>query len=460
MYRSYAGGMIRVLNASLVSVILFLLSGGVVSLVMVPREQWVDVQLHVFVETLGAFTALLIAVLIIMLKVYDRLPARHIWIVTALVVMGVLDGFHALSQDPQRFVWFHFMAMLTGSLMAALIWLPESIARQASDYRLPLLVVVLAAVIGVGTLIQGPGLPMLTADNGFTRQANLINGVAGVLFLAAALNFLCIKHGENIKGSTIFASHYLLLGVSGLMFQFSLLWDQVWWHWHLLRFAAYIMVLLYLFLLSRSEERQLHALNTELEERVNRRTSQLNSELKARKRIEKRLKHQATHDPLTGLYNRNELERRIADDLARATRYNHPISIFMVDIDLFKEINGRYGHANGDRVLRNIAFELERSLRKTDYVARFGGEEFLVVLPETPLVRAVELGERLRRRVASHQIGLGEESASLTVSIGVASFPEIDSDWHVLLDAADMAMYQAKHDGRNCLRSAMTSVHS
>jgi|GEM_PF-1648269 len=450
----------RSLNALLFSVILFLLSGGMASFILAPQKQWVHLPLHVFGETLGAFTALLIAALIIMLKVYERLPARYIWIIAALAGMGVLDGFHALSQDPQRFVWFHSMAMLTGGLMAALIWLPESIARQASDYRLPLLVIVLAILIGAGTLIHGPVSPMLTEDNRFTLQASLVNTAAGVLFLIAAANFLCVKRGENIKDSTIFASHYLLLGVSGLLFQFSVLWDVTWWYWHLLRFVAYIMVLLYLFLLSRSEERQLHVLNTELEERVNRRTSQLNNELKARKSIEKRLKHQATHDPLTGLYNRNELERRIADDIARATRYNHPLSIFMVDIDHFKVINDRYGHASGDRVLRSIAFELERSLRKTDYVARFGGEEFLVVLPETPLVMAVELGGRLLRRVVSHQIKLGDDSVSLTVSIGVASFPEIASDWHTLLDAADMAMYQAKHDGRNCLRIARAPVDS
>lgn len=450
----------RSLNALLFSVILFLLSGGMAAFVLVPGEQWVHIPLHVFGETLGAFTALLTAALIIMLKVYERLPARYIWIVAALVGMGVLDGFHALSQNLQHFVWFHSIAMLTGGLMAALIWLPESMARQASDYRLPLLVIALAMLIGAGTLMHDPVPPMLTEDNRFTPQANLINTAAGVLFLVAAVNFFCVNGGEKNKDSAIFASHYLLLGVSGLMFQFSVLWDVIWWHWHLLRFAAYILVLFYLFLLSRSEERQLHALNTELEARVHQRTSQLKNELKARKRIEKRLKHQATHDPLTGLYNRNELERRIADDIERATRYKHSLSIFMVDIDHFKKINDRYGHSNGDRVLRSIAVELERSLRKTDYVARFGGEEFLVVLPETPLAMAVDLGERLRQLVANHQIRLEDGSVSLTVSIGVASFPDIASDWHVLLDAADMAMYQAKRDGRNCLRTARAPVDS
>jgi len=448
----------RALNALLASVILFLLCGGTAHFILVPDDRLIHVPLHVFFETLGAFTALLISLLIIMLKVYGRLPVRYIWVVSALVGMGTLDGFHALSGDPVHFTLLHSLGMLVGALMAVLAWMPDRVARQVSDYRLPLLVMVLAVLLGISTLVLGPAIPMTTGDQRFTPQADLMNSVAGILFLVAAINFLCTKQGASIKGGTIIATHYLLLSLAGVMFQYSFLWDGVWWHWHLLRFAAYIMVLFYLFLLSRSEERQLLALNTRLEEQVMRRTSQLNEELKERARIEKRLKHQATHDPLTGLYNRNELERRIADDLARASRYNHPISIFMVDIDHFKDINDRYGHANGDRVLRGVAFELERSLRKTDYVARYGGEEFLVVLPETPLSRALELGERLRRRVANRQIGLGGESVSITVSIGVASYPEIDSDRHKLLDAADMAMYQAKHDGRNCLRSAVPST--
>ncbi|WP_052761004.1 GGDEF domain-containing protein [Sedimenticola thiotaurini] len=448
----------RALNALSASVFLFLLCGGVAYFVLVPDGRLIHLPLHVFVETMGAFTALLIALLIIMLKVYGRLPVRYIWVVSALVGMGTLDGFHALSADPHYFMLFHSLAMLLGGVMATLVWIPDRIARQVSVYRLQLLTMVLALLLGVSIPMLVSSLPMISSDQSFTPQANLINSLAGLLFLVAAVNFLCARYADSVKGRTIFATHYLLLAMSGLMFQFSFLWDVLWWHWHLLRFTAYLMVLFYLFLFSRSEERQLLALNTKLEEQVLRRTSQLNRELRARKRIEKRLKHQATHDPLTGLYNRNELERRIADDLARASRYNHPISIFMVDIDHFKDINDRYGHVNGDRVLCRVADELERSLRKTDYVARYGGEEFLIVLPETPLAMAVELGERLRHQVASQRIDLAGTSVSVTVSIGVASYPEIDSDRHKLLDAADMAMYQAKHDGRNCLRSAVSSA--
>jgi diguanylate cyclase (GGDEF)-like protein len=284
-----------------------------------------------------------------------------------------------------------------------------------------------------------------------------MNLVGGILFLSAAGYFLLQQRLSRSRDNMIFSSHCLLFGLSGLLFEYSVLWDGVWWYWHLLRFAAYALVLYYFFLLSHAEEQQLHILNSELENRVALRTLQLSNELKERKRMEKKLKHLATHDPLTGLYNRNELERRIAEDINRAARYKHPLSIFMVDIDHFKEINDSYGHTGGDRILRSIAFELERSLRKTDYVARFGGEEFLVV-PETSLTRAIELGERLRLRIAKYEAILGDERVALTISIGVASFPDISTNWSELLDAADTAMYQAKHDGRNCLRSASERV--
>jgi diguanylate cyclase (GGDEF)-like protein len=443
----------RTLNAAFYSVILSFLIGGAVFLGIFSGS-WINYPLHTFVESLGAFIALLIEVLILMLGIYERLPVRYIWIISALISMGVLDGFHAITQEIQSFVWLHSMAMLSGGLIFAFIWLPDEIARRVYRRGLPLMFLAAMSIIGVFTLISPSSVPLMIEAGEFTALARIMNLTGGILFLAAAGYFLLQHRSSNSRDNTIFSSHCLLFGLSGVLFEYSVPWDGVWWFWHLLRFAAYALVLYYFFLLSHAEERQLHLLNSELENRVALRTLQLSNELKERKLMEKKLKHLATHDPLTGLYNRNELERRIAEDLDRAARYQHPLSIFMVDIDHFKEINDNYGHAGGDRILRSIAFELERSLRKTDYVARFGGEEFLIVLPETSLIRALELGERLRQRIARHKAILGDDSVALTISIGVASFPDISTNWSDLLNAADTAMYQAKHDGRNCLRSA------
>lgn len=444
----------RTLNASLFSVLLSLLVGGAVFIVFSPQGQWVHYPLHAFIEGLGTFIALLIAVLILMLRIYERLPVRYVWIISALIGMGIFDGFHAITEDPQSFIWLHSLAMLSGGLIFSFVWLPDAIAKQQYEGHLPLKIFVIAIIISLLSLIFSSSIPSMFQDSAFSLLATVINLAAGVLFLIATAYFVLQHKLSKIRDNSIFASHCLLFGVSGFLFAFSAPWDGVWWYWHVLRFAAYMLVLYYFFMLSHAEERQLQLLNMELEDRVARRTEQLRNELKERERVEKELKHLATHDPLTGLYNRNELERRIAEDIDRANRYVHPLSIFMVDIDHFKAINDQYGHAGGDRVLRSVAFELERSLRKTDYVARFGGEEFLVVLPETSLSRAIDLGERMLKRVAKHEAKLGDERVALTISIGVASFPDTATNWSDLLNAADLAMYQAKHDGRNCLRSA------
>ncbi|MCU7806351.1 MAG: diguanylate cyclase [Candidatus Thiodiazotropha sp. (ex Semelilucina semeliformis)] len=177
-------------------------------------------------------------------------------------------------------------------------------------------------------------------------------------------------------------------------------------------------------------------------------------DISARKQTEEKLKQQATHDPLTGLYNRKALEERLTREIARCVRYNHRLSIFMLDIDHFKQINDQYGHQTGDTVLTNLTSLFDRSIRKSDYAARYGGEEFVIVLSETPLDQAKDLAERLRQQVANHPIRLeGNEESRLTISIGVATYPDHAKSWKALLKAADMAMYAAKKAGRNQVKT-------
>ncbi len=177
------------------------------------------------------------------------------------------------------------------------------------------------------------------------------------------------------------------------------------------------------------------------------------------KQVEAELKHLATHDPLTELYNRKVLEQRLIDEIHRATRYNKTLSVFMLDVDHFKPVNDTYGHGIGDTVLCGIAQVLESSIRKTDYAARYGGEEFVVILPETPLSKAEELAERLCNDIAEHSILLaGGKELNITVSVGIASYPEHAQSWEDLLKAADSAMYAAKRAGRNCVRTAENTI--
>ncbi|MET0087896.1 MAG: diguanylate cyclase [Sedimenticola sp.] len=169
-----------------------------------------------------------------------------------------------------------------------------------------------------------------------------------------------------------------------------------------------------------------------------------------RKRTEEKLKQLATHDALTGLYNRRILEQRIVEDIERSARYERQLSVLMLDIDHFKVINDTYGHQVGDAVLRGYSEVLQDTIRQTDYAARYGGEEFVIILMEVAQKEAKEMAERLREKVADHPIQLGNgKDLHVTSSIGIATFPEHGKSWEGLLHAADSAMYTAKKMGRN-----------
>lgn len=173
-----------------------------------------------------------------------------------------------------------------------------------------------------------------------------------------------------------------------------------------------------------------------------------------RDQSENDLRYIATHDALTGLYNRISLSQRLNDEIHRATRYNHLLSAFMIDIDHFKSINDTYGHQTGDMILHNFARLLEISIRSTDYAARYGGEEFVIILPETPLLKAEELAERLRSKIDEHTFTIeSDKDINLTASIGIATFPEHAQTSQDLIEVADSAMYAAKKAGRNQVKT-------
>jgi len=173
-----------------------------------------------------------------------------------------------------------------------------------------------------------------------------------------------------------------------------------------------------------------------------------------RKEAEEKLKHLASHDPLTGVYNRLVLEQRLSDEIHRANRYNHSLSVFMLDLDHFKQVNDTYGHHIGDAVLQNFAKTLQSSIRNTDYPARYGGEEFIILLPETPFHKAKELAERLCKKIAANKAKLEDGSEmSITASIGIATFPEHAKTGDELIGRADAAMYRAKKAGRNQVKT-------
>jgi len=160
-------------------------------------------------------------------------------------------------------------------------------------------------------------------------------------------------------------------------------------------------------------------------------------------------KHLSVTDPLTGLYNRRHFDNMIEREFLRAQRYSNDLSIALIDVDFFKKVNDTYGHLCGDYVLKEVAYLTLQTFRKTDMVFRYGGEEILVILTETPLEKAIIPLERLRKSIENYPFSYDNNNIRVTVSIGVESLNENIGHFEELIDNADKALYYAKENGRN-----------
>lgn len=159
-------------------------------------------------------------------------------------------------------------------------------------------------------------------------------------------------------------------------------------------------------------------------------------------------KYMSVTDPLTKLYNRRHFEDTLEREYNRAKRYKNDLSLAIVDIDFFKKVNDTYGHSCGDYVLKEVAYKLVENFRKTDFVFRFGGEEFTIILTETNSKNALIPLERLRKSIESFKFKFNGIDLKITVSIGVSSNTEFETPWE-MFDDADRALYNAKEHGRN-----------
>ncbi|MCE7893314.1 MAG: GGDEF domain-containing protein [Sorangiineae bacterium PRO1] len=163
---------------------------------------------------------------------------------------------------------------------------------------------------------------------------------------------------------------------------------------------------------------------------------------------EEQLRELASRDALTGLFNRRHVQARLGEEVARSLRTGRGFSLAMLDIDHFKRVNDEHGHQTGDDVLRAFADDLTSRVRKTDCVGRWGGEEFLLILPETSKSAAHALLQALREHVARERGGLPR----FTISVGIAELPGDANEAVTLVAAADARLYEAKRAGRNCVR--------
>ena len=190
------------------------------------------------------------------------------------------------------------------------------------------------------------------------------------------------------------------------------------------------------------------------------RIKSLQDQLRAKERL---LEELSVTDGLTRLKNRRFFDERLSEEFRRASRYSDPLSLIMVDLDHFKEVNDSFGHPAGDAVLREAGEVIRVSTREPDICARYGGEEFAVILPKTHLTGALAVAERIWKELAAKVYRLpaagGPVERRVTASLGVAAFPYVDiTSAELLLKYADAALYQAKESGRNtiCLYQRQT----
>src|SRR5213083_3365581 len=164
------------------------------------------------------------------------------------------------------------------------------------------------------------------------------------------------------------------------------------------------------------------------------------------------LREHGLHDGLTGCFNRTHALEGVDTELRRARRSHLPVSLIMFDIDHFKDINDRYGHLCGDAVLAAVGRLMREVLRGSDFKCRYGGEEFLVLLPETPLEGAKRVADTLRRELSEMAIQWKGETLTITASFGVTTAMPSEIDVKALIGRAEVALYRAKDQGRDCVR--------
>jgi diguanylate cyclase (GGDEF)-like protein/PAS domain S-box-containing protein len=169
--------------------------------------------------------------------------------------------------------------------------------------------------------------------------------------------------------------------------------------------------------------------------------------------LQSKLREQAIRDPLTHLFNRRYLEETLERELARATREDYSVCVIMIDLDHFKRVNDTYGHEAGDEILKTFAITLSEHCRRGDFACRYGGEEFVIVMPNISMEVAYERAENIRQSLNSLCVPYGDYSLTVTISTGIACYPVHGDSRESILRAADQAMYGAKEAGRDHILS-------
>lgn len=273
----------------------------------------------------------------------------------------------------------------------------------------------------------------------------------GLALLFAVLSIATV-YIRRIRNPLIFI-YVISMGFyaqSSVSFMLGLPWNHQWWLAHAVFASGF-------FLLSWALVHAFHTTRTfsavysqeQMMEQLRDANGRAEGAIKELAEANQKMELLASTDPLTGVSNRRRLMERLEQERSRAQRSGRPLALLALDIDHFKAVNDRYGHQAGDAILKTFCDSVRSILRPADMLARSGGEEFVILLPDSTRIDAERIGERVRRAVSEARVDIGCESVGITVSIGVAQFFEDGEETDRVLQIADQHLYRAKEAGRN-----------
>lgn len=362
------------------------------------------------------------------MQLHDACQMRYAMLVSAglLLTFSVAD-YHLLGFSDSFLVLLAVRLVMMASclVLAWAVWRHPDLSQHVTHVNL----VCLLAISGL--LVTIPARPDMTSAH---IASVVAASMALYLFVPNRFHWILINNAYLMVG--FFVAMWLWSPISGGMM------------------ATILLLLAFLNLLGGLAVTQLNRLRREqfasliAEREANHR---LQAEIKERCQLEGQLRHLAATDSLTGIANRRRFFELAEHELKRTQRDKTPLALCMVDIDLFKDLNDRHGHAVGDRVLAGVADCCQTVLRETDIIGRYGGEEFVIALPNADLNTATAIAERLRVAVAELSLPLIEEPISLTVTVGIGRVEPGETRLDPAMLRADQALYQGKASGRNCV---------
>ena len=297
-----------------------------------PEFRWRQHQLHSAIEAITAMAAIVVALLLNLLKTYRQFTPRMVWIVCALLSLGILGSLHAFVQPSDTFTWLRSLATLLGGACLALIWLPDRVSLAPWTRRLPWVVTATTASLGALAILAPETIPPMIQGEAFTLTALLLNTAGGLCFILATVKLLIEYHTHGKSEDLLLSALCLLFGAAGVTFYFSRPWDFAWWLWHGINLTAALVALRHFFALTKERE---EAFEQELFERMKAEEALSQAAAQLERRVQERtLELTDTNRKLQGeVAERRQVEAALRQSEARLTAVNEcsPLGIFVTD---------------------------------------------------------------------------------------------------------------------------------